>query len=463
MASERSFEALSEFFWKLEKEEDLLNWKVAGVHIWVEIRTKLYYSILAKELGLEEKNAVASTKKGPEHEVTAGQAEAYWSKISRSKPKHQGRTALMPFNRRAKDGTDPLTTDLAKLLPADTLVLGTGIVDMADPSRISMVRLQQFFQKRYRIPAALVSVAAVTKSHRLKHAKIINRLETEFDVDLSKWSNFFIYDLRRFLSERWGYRKVFRAEGIRTLYLVNGERPSVIAGAQDAGVKVLELQHGMLSKLHMRYNWPGKPAVPHSPDEFLVWGEYWRDTANYAGSCSVKVMGANVHFEKYRKQIDQKIANQAVMISQPSLSVQFLEAAIKTAKVLPKINFIVKPHPRENVDTLVQRLGQEAKLHNLRIADRNEDTLKLIVESEYCFGVSSTSIFEAVALQTKVLIFDLPGWNHSQSLIDRGEAILVTNPDEVATFLRQAKCSPNPDYYYANGSILLPEIVQSNL
>ena len=463
MASERSFEALSEFFWKLEKEEDLLNWKVAGVHIWVEIRTKLYYSILAKELGLEEKNAVASTKKGPEHEVTSGQAEIYWRNLGRSKRKSANRTALMPFNRRAKDGSDPLTTDLAKLLPADTLVFGTGIVDLADISRTSMVRLQQFFQARYRIPAALMSLATVSKVHQDKHSRIIGRLESEFDVDLSKWRKFFIYDLRRFLSERWGYRKVFRHEGIKTLYLVNAERPSVIAGAQDVGVKVIELQHGMLSKLHMRYNWLDGQEVPHSPNEFLIWGDYWKSVVNFAGSCNVKVMGANRNFEQYRSQIGKKIPNQAVMISQPSLSIQFLEAAISTARALPAIQFIVKPHPRENVVTLNDRLGLEKKLTNLRIADRNEDTLQLIVESEFCFGVSSTSVFEAVALQTKVLIYELPGWNHSQSLIERGEAVLVSDPAKAELFLKQVKLSSNPNYYYADGSKLLPAIVKSNL
>ena len=462
MASPKTFEGLSEFFWKLEKEEDLLNWKVAGVHIWVEIRTKLYYSIMAKELGLEEKNATAATKQGPEHEVTKGQAESYWSSIKGKPNKPQNRTALMPFNRRAKDGTDPLTVDLLKLLPEDTLVLGTGIVDMADTDRISMVRLQQFFQTKFRIPAALLSLITVTKKEQAKHARIISRLESEFGVDLAKWRKFFIYDLRRFLAERWGYRKVFRHEGIKTLYMVNAERPSVIAGAQDVGVKVIELQHGMLSKLHMRYNWLDKPTVPHSPNEFLIWGEYWAGVVNYPGSTNVRVMGANRTFEHYRAQIGKKVSNQAVMISQPSLSIQFLESAIATAKALPKLQFIVKPHPRENVETLNTRLSQEKKLGNLRIADRNEDTLQLIVESEFCFGVSSTSVFEAVALQTKVLLYELPGWDHSQNLIDRGEAVLVTDPAKPEQFLKQAKLSANPNFYYADGSKLLPQIVESN-
>lgn len=461
MASPKSFEGLSEFFWKLERDEDLLNWKVAGVHFWVEIRTKFYYSIMAKELGLEERNSSAATKKGPEHDLTKGQAEAYWRSIAGKPHKPRGRTAVMPFNRRAKDGSDPLTDDLIKLLPEDHLVLGTGIVDMANTDRISMVRLQQFFQARYRIPAALVSVIAVDKKHKEKHLRIVRALEKEFGVDLHKWNSFFIYDLRRFLAERWGYRRLFRHEGIKTLYMVNAERPSVIAAAQDCGVKVVELQHGMLSRLHMRYNWPGKPTVPHSPNEFLVWGDYWAGVVHYPASTKVKVMGANRTFEKYRAQIGKKVKGQAVMISQPSLSLQFLEAAIATARAEPKIQFILKPHPRENVETLIIRLSAEPELLNLRIADRNEDTLQLIVESEFCFGVSSTSVFEAVALKTKVLIFELPGWHHSKSLIDRGEAVLVRDPAKPSKNLSDAKLSDEPEFYYGEGTELLPQIVAS--
>lgn len=470
MARERSFESLSEVFWQLEKDEALTTWKVAGVYFWVEFRTKLYYNVMLKELGLVESENGHKPVSKPEYQATINQASDYWKKVNSLPGKLKRlknylnrasleRSAVLPFRRRNSNGEDVLTTDLIDILPKGSLVMGIGGFDLANPGRLSFDRLKQFFLDRFKLPAFIFVKLAVSKADKAKHLRILKRLEAEFDVKLSKSVPLFSWFLRRFLLERWGFRKVFRYEGIKTLYLVSADRPSLIAAAHDVGAKVVELQHGWMSKTHMRYSWPRTDFLPYFPDEFWAWGQYWIDGVQLPANCKVRMMGANKNFNHYRDSNLSVKAKQVTVISQPFCSSQVLEETMAVAKVLPNYEFIIKPHPTENQESISEKLRQAPKLKNIRVAQRDENTLQLITESEYCFGVNSTSVFEAIALGKKVLLMNIPGWESASDAIQRGDATFLADSSNPEKFLKEAKSAKDPDYYYMSGQNLLSSLV----
>src|SRR5690606_28971419 len=84
-----------------------------------------------------------------------------------------------------------------------------------------------------------------------------------------------------FIPVREGARVLFAAHGTGTLFLTHGYgsgNQAMIAGARDIGAKVVELQHGIISRFHLGYSWPGRPSVAYAPDELWCFGDFWGGT-----------------------------------------------------------------------------------------------------------------------------------------------------------------------------------------
>lgn len=461
MAEKITFESVSAFFFKVEKDEDLLNWKIAGVNVWVEFRTKLYYNFVIKRLELTGISEPKLHPYNPDFERTIASTEKYWKKIVRSKskgPVTNFRPALMPFRRRNELGVDPLSIDVERNFPPNGLVFGVGRHDLANVEKPSFDRLKSLFWKRYRVPAALKVKLAFGLNHRKKLKRILSRFENEFNLELGDAVPKFEWFLRRFLAERWGFRRVFRYERLTHLFIVSADRPSVIAAAQDCGIEVIELQHGWMSSTHMRYSWPDTERVNYFPNQFWAWGEFWIENLSLPRSCRTQIMGATQAFAEMRDTQNTFIKNSVLAISQPFCSKRLLTYLTVLAEKIPEFTFLVKPHPTEQFTP--EMLDKVKNIPNLSVSSSTESALSLISKSEYCVGVNSTSLFEALSLGKKVLLLPIEGSESLDRFLKSGECKLLDDFKEPKSCFEQAKPSGRPEYFYNTGSYL-PELFAS--
>ncbi|MDH6458374.1 hypothetical protein M2102_002016 [Fusobacterium sp. PH5-7] len=217
------------------------------------------------------------------------------------------------------------------------------------------------------------------------------------------------------------YTNFFKVKQPEKIYIVcSYGREALIAAAQDLDIEVIELQHGVMTKYHIGYNFPNV-KIPYFPDKLLLWGEYWKDNINLPKNVKIELYGypyLKRQYEKY-KNIEKNL-NQVIFISQGTIGKRLSEKAIEFAKENPQLKVVYRLHPGEFLrwKKEYRDLYENRNLENLEISDNNEKNLyEYLFESEYLIGVYSTVIYEALELNLKVGVVKLSGSESIEDLI----------------------------------------------
>ena len=88
-------------------------------------------------------------------------------------------------------------------------------------------------------------------------------------------------------------------------------------------------------------------------------------------------------------------------------------------------------HPEEFENwTSCKQLKELGDKPNVTIV-KNENLLKLLMQSKILIGVYSTSVYEGLALGCKVFILDLPGYEYMEDLISSGRISLIHSSQKI--------------------------------
>lgn len=419
---------------KVEKAEDLAHWRVGDVYLWQVIRERLFTHI-AEQSGLylpvPEKPPIKPAK----------QASLQAAQI-----------AIMPFVRRDIDGLDPFTAPFVKAADS-VLVFGIGSEDEGS-GKPQFEQLDAMLLAQYRRRAKLQAMFWLKKSHNQKWARVIASLETDLSVNLDKYRRFPRWLLADFVARRIGWAKLFKLAEIEILLMANAWQLPMVAAAKQAGVRVIEVQHGLISAYHSRLSWPDLKADDEASGaylahEFWQWGDYWGFASDLPGAVELHTIGAPENISAAITRETKKL-QQLLVIGQPQVSQSLIEFARFVAAKYPKLPVVLKPHPQEDTHQItraIEALG--AKPENLTIADSHSNTIELIEQSEYVIGVYSTAMFEAVALGCKVGVLKLAGYEHIKALVDSGAVQEVARVADIEKFFVTAKQNRNSASYFA--------------
>ena len=419
---------------KVEKTEDLAHWRVGDVYLWQVIRERLFTHI-AEQTGLY----LPVPEKPPIKPAKQASLQA-------------AQVAIMPFVRRDLDGLDPFTEPFAKAADS-ALVFGIGSEDEGS-GKPQFEQLDAMLLAQYRNRAKFRAMFWLKKNHNQKWARVIASLETDLSVNLDKYRKFPRWLLADFVARRIGWAKLFKLAETELLLIANAWQLPLVAAAKQVGVRVVEIQHGLISAYHPRLSWPDlKADDPASgaylADEFWQWGDYWGFASDLPGAVELHTIGAPANITAALER-ETKKQPQLLVIGQPQVSQSLVEFARFVAAKYPKLPVTLKPHPQEDmrqISEAVDALG--AKPANLTIADSHSNTIELIETSEYVIGVYSTAMFEAVALGCKVGVLKLAGYNHITPLIHAGAVQEVSRVADIEKFFVTAKQNRNSASYFA--------------
>ena len=446
-------------FASIEQAEKLPAWRIGGVYLWPLLRDRLMREV-AEQLGIYERR--------PEQTKVTDAPPAQFQ-ITPSE------YAVIPFLRRNPQGIDPFSAPVVEALEADgisPLIFGMGVEDL-DSGRPQVEHLEREFVHRYRniakfMVAPWVMPALGGKAHIAKYARVIRHIETSLPSPVQpsdagtnqpgsqsvagRYRKFPRWLLVEFTAQKIGWKQLFSKAGVRKLFVVNAWKRALIAGAQEAGVWVVELQHGATSSIHPLLSWPGQEHVAYLPNEFYQWGQYWSDCAQLPSDVVRTTIGAPNAITNMRSRQLAKIANSVLVTSQAhatSSIVAFVKAA---AQAHPTAVFTIKPHPQEDVQQIHRLLtaDQPSGLmpSNVRVAEVGANTLELMARSQFVLGVYSTALFEATALGAKVGVLKFAGWGHIRALVERGDATLIESAAQFADFLTGGQQAGPADYYF---------------
>ena len=220
------------------------------------------------------------------------------------------------------------------------------------------------------------------------------------------------------------YYSYFRKKNLKEIYIIcSYGKEGIVAAAKDLNVKVIELQHGSITKYHLGYNYQTEQEIPYFPEYFYSFGKYWEEIVAFPKNTKIKVYGfpyLQNQLIKYKDIPEKK--DQILFISQGHIGEKLLYKAIEFALKNKNKNIVYRLHPGELRYSLKNYMDilQKYTLSNFILEDCKEDLYKLVKESEHIFAVSSTTIYEALALGKNVGIVKLPSSEAVSDLIACG-------------------------------------------
>lgn len=419
---------------EIEKAEDLGNWKVGDVYLWQVMRERMFTHI-AELTGLYQP-VPAKPELPAADQVSIAEAQV----------------AIMPFVRRGAGGTDPFTDDFVKAAE-NPLVFALGSEDQGS-GRPQFEQLDAMLLGQFRNRAKLKVAFWQSKKHKAKWARVIKALEAGLEIKIDKYRKFPRWLLVDFVARRNGWKRIFKMSGTELLLIANAWQLPFVAAAKAAGVRVVEIQHGLISAFHPRLSWAdfksdSEASGAYLADEFWQWGNYWGFSSDLPASVELHTIGAPKSIAAALAR-ETKKQQQLLVIGQPQVSKNMVEFARFVAAKYPKLQVVFKPHPQEDnsqIASAFDALGERPA--NLQVIEANANTIELIEVSEYVVGVYSTSMFEAVALGCKVGVLTLAGYNHIAPLIDSGAIQEITRVTDIEKFFVSAKTNRNAASYFA--------------
>jgi hypothetical protein len=451
--SANGFEQIWRAFAQIEETENLADWQVAGVYLWPILRDRLMREV-AEQLGVYQKRQDVSAS------VAAAAVEA--PNEFRLAP---SKYAVIPFVRRNAEGIDPFSIDIIRSLESagtKPLVFGVGPEDFGS-GRPQVEHLERLFFERHRFRAKLRVAPAVLPAlggakHIAKHARVIAFLEKALPAGPSgsiagRFKPFPRWLLVEFVAHQTGWKALFKKAGVKKLFIVNAWKRALIAGAQAAGVWVVEPQHGLLSSRHPLLAWPNRNSVAYLPNELLLWGDYWAQETDLPKSVLPTIIGEPKSLTNIRAQVagGSRVPGSVLIVSQAQQTTQIFDIALRAADANPQLKFTLKPHPQELKSQFADHLTAVGRSlpANLHLASPAESAFGLIASSEFVVGVHSMALVEALALGAKVVAVALPGYENIEAIATRGDLVLAATNTDLTSELTQAKLAQNPSYYFA--------------
>jgi hypothetical protein len=463
--SDNNLAKIGEAFFEIEKRENLYDWRVGGISVWVLMRSRLFRTITQNselyDWGTAKKFELP---KGAEPYAGANAAGLLFSAALGKAKKPASpiepdftdlakfQAIVVPFATRSEAAPlfEKFSQPVIEALGDKALILGAGQWDKLS-NRPRLEDFNALFIKRYGLWASVAVRLMLRKRDYEKYLRVVKFLETEVGASMAPYNRFPRWILRTFLAERRGFRKVLKKTSAKTMFMVNAARMPLQAAAQSLGIKVVEIQSGVFSKYSLQFSWPGSPKVDYLPNEIWTWGEYFTSGIDHASNQTIRVIGSTSEFDQVRESNPARNSNQVVFLTQPLVGNDILRVAIEFARIKPELKVIVKMHPRNDLVEFEKIIAESGGASSNFVLMQNElSSLELIAESEVAVGAFSTALIEAAGLGTKVAILRLPGWEHLAPMVEGGYAKVFDDAGQLAAGLAGLKAPSNKYFFYGH-------------
>lgn len=172
-----------------------------------------------------------------------------------------------------------------------------------------------------------------------------------------------------------------------------------------AGFKVIEVQHGFVSKEHYAYNYPlsfiednQHQCREYLPDYLLMFGEYWSEKIR---TPSKKIVVGYPYLNELSEKLIKNISpggKTILVVSQGTVTEHMVNIVKKLSRAFSDYRIIFKLHPGEI--PFKERYNSLKSYPNIKIIG-NYNIYELIAKTAIIIGYNSTTLFEALKFPEK--------------------------------------------------------------
>ena len=452
-----SLSEITLFILNLEDKYNLFNFKIGDVYFWKLVRIRVCQSIFGKINTLNNLNNKTSWKAMIKKVFLREFGRLVTSSFRNNHPKD-----ILVFQDRNKTFVDNKYVDVYTYYLINEMRKNSMLIEIYD---LDFIDFQYHIKYKYKVANySYFSEINNIIFNKIKYSddtfELIKKIEDDIymtyniKVDLGKIIKSYLH--KYIVSYKYYYR-LFLMKKPKEIYITNSYgKEALIAAAHDNNILVTELQHGLISKVHLGYNFPNNKTIPYFPDKIMLFGKYWNDVVSLPLNEKNIVIYGYPHLKtqvlKYKGILKDR--NRVFFISQFTVGYNLSKIAYEFALNRHEFTVVYKLHPgeienwRENYPILCEAV----KLNNFSVIDDNKQDLhKLLAESSFQVGVYSTVLFEGIAMDLKTILVDLPGIDHIDYLVKRKIYPIVTNATELYNqIINMDKYDFNKDYFFAD-------------
>lgn len=315
------------------------------------------------------------------------------------------------------------------------------------------------------------------------HKKTVNQLRSSASYLYDLLKREFQTDIKKDYLEKmiikryyWHYYKkkhlkriVERANPKVILEVVGYETNKMIVNeiAKELKIPTIEVQHGVIGRGHIAYNYLEKQKLPYFPDKIFLYSQYWKSCTLFPINADNQVITGFNYIERELKKVTEKVegAYNILFISQNDdqakrlsrLAVE-LYKLFKNKKIECKLFY--KLHPLET-DTWKNNYPELAKYtkYNDEISVIDNSTIPIYEYFSKCniqIGITSTAIYEGLAFGLRTYIYKTEMSKIYMSyLIDTKYAVFFTNSVDLFRKIRtiNKNKSVNLDFIWEKNSL----------
>lgn len=209
--------------------------------------------------------------------------------------------------------------------------------------------------------------------------------------------------------------------------------------AKEYHIPTIELQHGVMGRNHMGYNYLEKD-IRQFPDRILTYAEYWNKVTRLPLEKENVIACGYPYFEKnvaaLKKRGIQK-KRQVVFVSQTVIGKQLSSFAVRLyerVKEKSGYTFLYKLHPGEVPGW--QERYPELAASGITVVDNNKRSIyELFAESTVQIGVFSTAVYEGLGFGLKTFLVKAYRSEDMEELCREGYAQMTESIEPVAEYL----------------------------
>lgn len=210
--------------------------------------------------------------------------------------------------------------------------------------------------------------------------------------------------------------------------------------AKELGIQTIELQHGVIGRGHIAYNFKITRNYTYLPDKLFVFSDYWKNTCNFLAEEKNVLSVGYPYLEEQKKKYPKIKLDEAITIlvlSQPIYSSAIHDFVKKSLRYLndADINYkiIYKLHPAEfgHNEELYSDMLENQKIEIINNSDHS--LYYYFARSDIQLGVTSTAIFEGLSYQLQTYIINLSGCiDYMGELCNQGYAKMCNSVEDLS-------------------------------
>jgi hypothetical protein len=445
-------------FLKLEDELDLFNRKIGGVLFWERLRSRMYFLIYFRVMG--------SLKKPMPSYSLLHRLRFYFTAMFN--------LVRNPFLTSRKDVI--IVGHQRRLLGSDNRWWDIYTDTFIDQLDLSYAAIEESYYLEHRTPA---------RTNGLRYFDVLDFLARARSflgftkIDMNEEERQFLNRLHKEILARFGvsinvrlivksmlkirraklplYIKLLRQIQPKLIVLVNSmSKANLIEACKILKIPIAELQHGVMNKYHPTYSYSRGRRSHTFPDYLLVWGDYWKTSAEYPIASDHIISSGFPYIEQeLSKWKAVKKKKQILFISQGYVGEQISKLALALReRIGPEYSIVYKLHPGEIddwKDLYPWLVGSE-----IDVIDQKESNIhKLFAESLAQVGVASTAVYEGLAYGLDTYVLDGDGAEYFDELAEQGLVQMISSTESLLNHFKkqEERKLMTPEYFFKKNSI----------